>query len=46
MNDIRIETKDKKAYVYTPYNKNFVQKIKKLEEWLLELEDKAINADD
>lgn len=29
MNDIRIETKDKKAYVYTPYNKNFVQKIKK-----------------
>lgn len=30
MNDIRIETKDKKAYVYTPYNKNFVQKIKKI----------------
>lgn len=29
MNDIRIETKDKKVYVYTPYNKNFVQKIKK-----------------
>ena len=30
MNDIRIKTKDKKAYVYTPYNKNFVQKIKKI----------------
>jgi len=45
MNDIRIETKDKKAYVHH-ITKTLYRKLKKLEEWLLELEDKAINADD
>lgn len=30
MNDTKIEIKNEKAYVYTPYNKNFVKKIKKI----------------
>ncbi len=29
MNDIKIKVEGKKAYVYTPYNKSFTQKIKK-----------------
>lgn len=30
MNDIKIKVEGKKAYVYTPYNKSFTQKIKKI----------------